>query len=72
MPALHPSRQCACQVTVPLVYRGEDTGLCAACDMVYDESLYERRLRQHVSGYTYESLSDFLAANDPEYRALVS
>lgn len=72
MSALHPSYQCQCQVPVPQTHLGEETGLCRACNGVYDEQLYELRLRQHTAGFVYEDLDEFLIAVDPGYRALVS
>ncbi len=49
---------------------GQDSGMCEACDMIYDERLYEARLRQYTPNYTYESLDDYLSAVDPRYAAL--
>ena len=76
MSTLKAPYQCHCMVPVPLMADSpttgapEDTGLCQACDMVYDESLYEKRLRQYLSGYTYDSLHDYLEANDPVYQTI--
>ena len=55
---------------VPLNHLGEDTGLCQACNMVYDENLYERRLRQHTANYTYTDLDAFLREVKPDYARL--
>ena len=71
MSTLDPRYMCQCTITVPKIHMGEDTGLCEACNMVYDESLYEMRLRQHVPNYTYADLDSFLRAKDPAYIALV-
>lgn len=70
MAALHPAYVCTCQVPRPKMHLGEDTGLCEACNLVYDESLYEMRLRQHTPNYTYETLDDFLRAFDERYAQL--
>lgn len=75
---LHPQYVCSCAIPSPLIVPSpvtqarEDSGLCGSCDMVYDESLYERRLRQYLPGYGHESLHDFLLATDPHYQALVA
>jgi hypothetical protein len=70
MPALHPTYVCHCVVPNPKMHNGEDTGLCEACNCVYDENLYEMRLRQHTPNYTYADLDEFMRAADPEYAAL--
>ena len=67
---LHPSYSCSCQHPNPQKYKGEETGLCTSCNLVYDDRLYEMRLRQHVTGFTYDSLDDFLNEVDPIYRSL--
>ena len=69
--AVHESYVCHCSVPTPLKKWGEDTGLCEACNLVHDENLYEMRLRQHLPNWTYDSVSDYLAARDPQYAALV-
>ena len=75
MTKLIPQYQCHCAVPTPLVAPSprdgsmEDTGLCQACDYVYDEGLYERRLRAYLPDYTFDSLHDFLAAASPTYQA---
>lgn len=69
---LHPDYKCQCQVPHLQRHLGEDTGLCEGCTLVYDESLYEKRLRQHVSGWDYDSIHDFLMDVDPAYQALNS
>jgi hypothetical protein len=51
-----------------MVHLGEDTGLCAACNGVYDERLYEMRCRQHVPNFTFDDLEDYLASKDPSYQ----
>jgi hypothetical protein len=38
--------------------------------MVYDERLYEARLRQFTPNYTFENLHDYLLTADPKYAAL--
>jgi len=68
--AVHPSYCCRCQIPKSVVYLGEDTGLCFYCRGIYDQQLYERRLRQHVKGFTYDTLHDFLTDVDPNYRRL--
>ena len=70
MSTLHTSYQCHCTVPVPKMHLNEDTGLCQACNGVYDESLYEMRLRQHTSDFVYEDLDSFLKEIDPNYAAL--
>ena len=70
MAALHPAYVCECTVPVPLIHLGQDTGLCQACKGVYDDNLYEKRLREHTVGYNYDSLHDFLKEVDPKYAAL--
>ena len=72
MGAIHPDYLCHCQVPRMQVHGGEETGLCDICNGVYDERLYEMRLRQHVAGIEGETLSEILANLDPTYRALVS
>lgn len=67
---LKPSYECHCMHPVPLIHLGEDVGLCRACNMVYDETLYEMRLREHTYGYTWSSLHDFLMETDQAYRLL--
>jgi hypothetical protein len=52
------------------MHLGEDTGLCQGCNYIYDENLYEMRLRQHTPNYTYDTLDDFLRVFDPQYAAL--
>jgi hypothetical protein len=67
---LKPGYRCECTHPVPLVHLGEDTGLCQACTMVYDEGLYEMRLRQHVTNWTWETIHDFLMETDQRYQLL--
>lgn len=67
---LHPDYKCQCQAPNLQRHLGEDTGLCVACNGVYDEDLYEKRLRQHVENWDYESVHDFLMDVDPRYQAL--
>jgi hypothetical protein len=69
---LHTNYQCHCQVPVPGIVEGEDTGLCASCKYVYDERLYEMRLRQHVPDWHYDTIDQYLTEVDPVYRALVA
>ena len=61
---------CRCQVPRPLHHEGEDTGLCQACNLVYDERLYEMRVRQHVPNWHYETLHDWFEDVDPYYQSL--
>jgi len=53
---------CHCTVPSPWMHLGEDTGLCRACRLVYDQRLYEMRLRQHVPRHLYESVRDYLSS----------
>lgn len=57
---LRPEFVCNCQVSNPLIHLGEDTGLCAACNGIYDERLYEMRLHQHVANFTWSSVEEYL------------
>lgn len=61
---------CHCTIPVPRLHKGEDTGLCSACSGVYDENLYERRLRQNVPGWNYADVDEYIAAKDRSYAAL--
>jgi hypothetical protein len=62
---------CQCMGPRPLMYLGEDTGLCLVCRMIYDPNLYERRLRQHVPEFEEgEELHEFLLRYDSTYRHL--
>jgi len=70
MAQLHESYVCKCDVPRLQRHLGEETGICTLCNLVYDQQLYEMRLRQHVSGYTYEDLDAFLKDNDPHYAAI--
>lgn len=70
MTTVHSSYLCSCQIPKAFIYMGEDTGLCSYCNGVYDENLYERRLRQHVKGFQHESVHDFLMATDIRYQAI--
>lgn len=72
MGQLHPSYVCSCEVPRPKIHLGEDTGLCEVCNLIYDENLYEMRLRQHTPNYVYDSLDDFLKAFDERYASLSS
>ena len=72
MSSLPTQYQCHCTAPSPLLHLGEDTGLCKGCTMVYDSSLYEMRLRQHVAGFNYENLDEFLQDRDPQYRSMVT
>lgn len=69
--ALHESYVCHCNVPRPRMEKGEDSGLCETCNGVYDENLYEKRLRQHVPDYHYETVHDYLMDASPHYRSLV-
>lgn len=68
---LHPEYKCKCQAPNLQRHLGEDTGLCSSCNLVYDEALYEMRLRQHVEGFTHESVHEYLLTVDPHYRSLI-
>ena len=76
MMPLHPSYVCNCAVPVPktvpspTTFQPEDSGLCEACNGVYDENLYEMMIRQYQPGYDYATLHDFLKEVDPNYAAL--
>lgn len=70
MAQVHPSYLCTCQAPRLKRHLGEDTGICDICNLIYDQQLYEMRLRQHVAGYTYNDLDEFLIAQDPQYAAL--
>ena len=72
MGKLHPDYVCSCNVPRLKKHLGEETGICDICNLIFDERLYEMRLRQHVAGYTYETVDDFLREKDPHYRELVS
>jgi hypothetical protein len=72
MKPVHPSYLCHCQIPTPQRHLAEETGLCEGCHGIFDQRLYEMRLRQHVSSFTYDSLDEFLRAVDPNYRRLVS
>jgi hypothetical protein len=67
---LNEAYECKCQTPRPLTYLKQDTGLCGGCNLIYDSRLYEMRLREHVSGFTWDSLDEFLTEVDPAYRAL--
>jgi hypothetical protein len=71
MNALHEGYQCKCTYPHPQMEKGQDSGLCESCGMIYDERLYEARLRQYTPNYTFESLHDYLITVDPRYQALV-
>lgn len=70
MAGIHPDYQCRCEAPKTLIYLGQDTGICLFCRGIYDERLYEMRLREHLTGYTYETLHDFLLDKDRHYRDL--
>lgn len=72
MGQLHPDYICKCNVPRLKRHLGEDTGLCDICNCIYDQQLYEMRLRQHVAGFTYADLDEFLKANDAHYAALTA
>jgi hypothetical protein len=71
MGRLHDNYRCSCQVPRPLQFMGEDTGLCLGCTLVYDEQLYEMRLRQHVPNYTFDSVDDYIRSINPSYPAVI-
>jgi uncharacterized membrane protein len=58
--ALRTEYVCNCRVSSPLIHLGEDTGLCQACNGIYDDRLYEMRLHQHVANFKWDSIEDFL------------
>jgi hypothetical protein len=72
MNALHEGYVCTCVHPRPQMEKGEDSGLCESCGKVYDERLYEARLRQYTPHYLFDSLHDYLMEVDPRYQALVS
>ena len=63
------SYQCKCQTPREQVHQAESTGLCDICNLVYDEALYEMRLRQYVPGLPEGDLHTILIKIDPNYRA---
>lgn len=80
MNALHDSYRCQCTHPSPKLVMGEDSGLCASCGYIYDERLYEMRLRKYtpnfngICGHSDDSeatLDDYLRAVDPHYREVV-
>jgi hypothetical protein len=68
--ALKPGMMCSCQIPVPLLHMGEDTGMCKTCNLVYDERLYEMRIRQHVSDWHYDNLHQWFEEVSPFYQSL--
>jgi hypothetical protein len=63
---LDPRDVCHCPSTpLPMYYLGEEVGICLLCRGIYDERLYYMRLRQHVAGFTYDSVGEYLRAADP-------
>jgi rubredoxin len=70
MNALLDAYVCHCENPHPRLEHGQDSGLCQTCGMVYDERLYEARLRQFTPNYTFENLHDYLLTADPKYAAL--
>lgn len=69
--ATHPAYLCQCQAPRPRIELGEDSGLCAVCNLIYDERLYEMRLAQHEVNWHYESIDAYLRVVSPHYRQLV-
>lgn len=69
---IHPSYECHCAIPVPLMHKTEDTGMCSACNNVYDERLYEMRLRQHVPGLEGSSLHEIMQHLSPHYRSITA
>lgn len=61
-----------CKCGVPRLRRhlGQDSGLCDICNLVYDEPLYEMRLREHATGLPDGDLDAILSVVDPHYQAL--
>jgi hypothetical protein len=72
MNALHEAYECRCEHPHPQIVKGEDSGLCQGCGLIYDPRLYETRLRQHVKGWDYDSLDAYLREVDSNYRQLVA
>jgi hypothetical protein len=70
-PQLHQSYRCQCTVPRPRMEMGQDSGLCEGCTFIYDENLYERRLRQYTPNYTFETVHDYLMSRDPYYKLQV-
>lgn len=62
---------CHCTNPHPKMEHGEDSGLCQTCNGIYDERLYEARLRQYTPNYNFENIHDYLMVADPNYVALV-
>lgn len=70
---LHPNYKCQCEIATPRIVDGEDSGLCAGCDRIYDERLYEARLRQHVQGLREGAeLDEILQTVNPELYAQIT
>lgn len=71
---VHPAYVCKCEVPRPLTDDRfgpqEDTGLCGICNGIYDENLYERRLRQHQKDFHWDTMHEFLMDVDPHYASL--
>ena len=78
MNAVHDSYMCKCANPNPSLeaevngrkITGQDTGLCKTCGMIYDERLYETRLRQYIPNFTFETVDAYLREVDPRYAAL--
>lgn len=71
MNAVDPRYMCQCTFPHPHMEHGQDSGLCQSCSFIYDERLYEARLRQYTPNYTYDSIHEYLLDVDPNYKALV-
>lgn len=74
--------RCHCVNAVPLIIRGQDSGLCEACTYVYDERLYHDQLRKNWKAdpdngvpslpTNTDDLDTILRAVSPDYQRLVS
>lgn len=84
MAHLHEGYKCRCHVHTPMFVNTqthavgsnmgvgyEESGICFACRKIYDERLYEMRLRQHNSSLPEGDLDTILSEIDPNYQKLV-
>jgi hypothetical protein len=55
-----------------MMVQGEDSGLCQGCGFIYDERLYEMRLRQHVANLPEGDLDEILSQVDPRYQEVIA
>lgn len=73
MSPLPEGYKCHCNQPIMKKEMGEDSGLCARCNGVLDENLYEMRLRQYQPGMgEYETVDQFLRENDPNYEVVAN